>query len=102
MMFPFSQFGLRKLRSTSSRLGRAHLPRVGYRPFLELLENRLAPATLTVNEIADNNDFNSSTLTGSLRGCIEYANGSSGNTINFDPNVFATPQTITLSQALNT
>ena len=47
---------LKAQQITSSRrpTKRTGKPRRGYRPGVECLENRLAPATLTVNSLADN------------------------------------------------
>jgi CSLREA domain-containing protein len=75
--------------------------------FLEGLETRLLPSVaLVVNSLADNTDVDGVVT---LREAIEAANanttvgdavhdGSGGiDTITFDPTVFATPQTITLT-----
>jgi len=65
------------------------------RPSLEALEDRLVPAGFTVNSIGDTGA--GSGLLGDLRYCIAQANSTAGDdTITFDSNVFATPQTITL------
>jgi hypothetical protein len=62
------------------------------RPGLLGLEDRLLLTTFLVNSTSDNNS------TGTLRAEIAAANASPGaNTIEFDPNVFATPLTINLS-----
>jgi hypothetical protein len=59
---------------------------------LEALEDRSLPSTFTVTSILDNGDV------GTLRWAIDQANATTGaNTIDFDPTVFGTPQTITLS-----
>ena len=101
-MVPSSLFGLRKFSSPRPRSPRARPQQVRFRPLLELLENRLAPATLTVNETGDNYDFTPATsltgATGSLRGCI--VNAADGDTITFANSLAG--QTITLTQALNT
>src|SRR5262249_35748914 len=63
---------------------------------LEMLEDRWVPSTFTVNSTADLGT--GSGMAGDLRYCLTQANSSSGaNAIVFDPTVFATPQTITLS-----
>src|SRR5262249_45317985 len=59
-----------------------------YRPRLESLEDRLAPATLTVTTNADSG-------AGSLRGAIAAA--ASGDTINFAADGLTGSQTITLT-----
>ncbi len=63
---------------------------------LEVLEGRALLATFTVNSLGDaglgSNDA------GDLRYCIDQANADNqANTIVFDPTVFSTAQTITLS-----
>jgi CSLREA domain-containing protein len=85
------------------RLGRSSKAQL----FLESLETRLLPAvTLVINSLADNTNVDGLVT---LREAIEAANanmtvgdavhdGSGGiDTINFDPSVFAAPQTITLT-----
>ena len=62
-----------------------------YRPALEILEDRLAPATLTVLNTTDSS-------AGSLRSEIGLA--ANGDQIVFDPTVFATPQIIVLNSTL--
>jgi hypothetical protein len=62
---------------------------------LEILEDRTVPSTFMVNSIGDTGAGSGST--GDLRYCITQANLGGNNTIQFDPTVFATPQTITLS-----
>jgi hypothetical protein len=65
-------------------------PRV--RPALEVLEHRTVPSTFTVTNLLDDGSV------GSLRWAVGQANATGGDeTIDFDPTVFATPQTITLS-----
>ncbi len=69
----------------------------------EGLEGRvlLAATIYTVNAITD--DGVGSQNTGDLRYCIDQANAnanSAGSVIQFDPTVFGTPQTITLSSTL--
>jgi hypothetical protein len=67
-----------------------------FRPALEVLEDRWVLSTFTVNSIADLGA--GSGMAGDLRYCITQANSSSGaNAIVFDPTVFATARTITLS-----
>src|SRR5262245_20879467 len=62
-----------------------------FRPILEALEDRLAPASFTVTTNAD-------TGTGSLRAAVVAANKTGGsNLLTFDPTLFATAQTITLT-----
>src|SRR5262245_62490994 len=62
-----------------------------FRPRLEPLEDRLAPATFTVRNTNDSG-------ADSLRQAIIDANAASGaDTIAFDGTVFNTPQTITLT-----
>jgi hypothetical protein len=78
------------------------------RPAVEALEDRLAPAVLTVNSTADDTTAGDQLVT--LREAIAAANGDSAtdlgqagsgaDAIVFDPALFATPQTITLSGAL--
>jgi hypothetical protein len=63
----------------------------GARLLLEALEGRIAPATFTVPNINDSG-------AGSLRQAILDANAlSDADLIQFDPTVFATPRTITLT-----
>ena len=63
------------------------------RPALEALEERRLLSTFTVTSIADDGSA------GTLRYEIGQANSNAGvaDTINFDPTVFATPQTIPLT-----
>jgi hypothetical protein len=62
---------------------------------VELLENRTVPSTFTVLNTLDDGSV------GSLRWAVGQANTSSGpDTIVFDPTVFSTPQTITLTGGL--
>ncbi|HLJ95402.1 MAG TPA: choice-of-anchor Q domain-containing protein [Gemmataceae bacterium] len=89
MSFPYLPRWLGKQSQGSQTIGRpGQRPKKGFRPRLEILEDRLAPATLTVINTNDSG-------TGSLRAAISAAN--SGDTINFDPVSFATPRTITLT-----
>jgi hypothetical protein len=68
---------------------------------LEALEDRLAPSVYTVTSTGDTGA--GSGLNGDLRYCITQANANAGtNTIQFDSNVFGTPQTIILTSALPT
>src|SRR5579871_2080886 len=64
------------------------------------LEDRLTPNSYTVNATTDTGS--GSGTTGDLRYCITQANAntSSADTITFDPTVFATAQTITLTSSL--
>ena len=65
------------------------------RPIAMELEDRRLLSTFTVTSTADDGS------TGTLRWEISRANATQGaNTINFDPTVFATPQTITLTEGL--
>jgi hypothetical protein len=83
------------------KLGRRATRHVNGRPRLEILEDRLAPATYTVNAITDTGA--GSGLTGDLRYCINQANSTADvDTIVFDSTVFKTPQTITLGSTLPT
>src|SRR6516165_8962523 len=67
-----------------------------FRPALEALEHRWLPSTFTVNGTGDSGT--GSGLVGDLRYCITRANANAGpDTIVFDPTVFSTPQTITLT-----
>jgi hypothetical protein len=67
-----------------------------FRPALEALEHRWLPSTFTVNGTGDSGT--GSSLVGDLRYCITHANANAGpDTIVFDPTVFSTPQTITLT-----
>jgi hypothetical protein len=66
------------------------------RPALEVLEDRWCPSTYTVDRLGDSGAGRDNA--GDLRYCINQANAQSGeDTIVFDPGVFGTPQTITLS-----
>ena len=66
------------------------------RPVLEVLEGRVVLSTFTVNSLGDAGI--GSDDAGDLRYCINQANADDqANTIVFDPTVFGTPQTITLS-----
>ena len=59
---------------------------------VELLEDRTLPSTFTVLNTLDDGSV------GSLRWAVGQANAAGGaEAITFDPTVFATPQTITLS-----
>src|SRR5262245_14309041 len=60
---------------------------------LEALEDRSLPSTFTVLNALDDGSV------GSLRWAVGQANSQTGaDTIDFDTGVFATPQTITLTQ----
>src|SRR6516165_9456675 len=75
--------------------------RAHFRPWLEALENRLAPSVFTVNSTGDTGTGIG--LNGDLRYCITKADTNAGtNTIKFDPTVFGSPHTITLTSALPT
>jgi CSLREA domain-containing protein len=75
---------------------RKYRRRRGWRPLLEVLEDRLVPAnTYTVNALTDTGA--GSGLAGDLRFCVTRADADPGSTIVFDATVFATPQTITLN-----
>src|SRR5258707_12214901 len=63
-----------------------------FRPFLEVLEDRTVLSTLQVTSVGDSG-------TGTLRQEIQSA--VNGDTIVFDPTVFATPQTISLTSQLS-
>jgi hypothetical protein len=69
--------------------------RAPYRLGIERLEDRVVPTTFTVENT-------NSTGAGSLYAAVQSANGntSSASLINFDPAVFSTPQTITLTNSL--
>jgi hypothetical protein len=73
-----------------------HQHRLRRRPVLEVLEGRVVLSTFTVNSLGDAGS--GSNDAGDLRYCINQANANDqANTIVFDPTVFSTPQTITLS-----
>jgi hypothetical protein len=86
----------------AERRSRAKPARKSMRLFVELLEDRTVPSTFTVNELLDTHAVNlisGTDATGniSLRSAIEAADHLGGDqTIQFDPGVFAVPQTITL------
>jgi predicted outer membrane repeat protein len=77
-------------RSKTFQVRQSRQSRLGLRPQLELLEGRDLPSTFTV---VNTNDAGA----GSLRDAVAQANLGGTNTINFDPTVFAAPQTITLT-----
>jgi hypothetical protein len=59
---------------------------------LQALEDRTVPSTFTVTNLLDDGSV------GSLRWAVGQANATGGDqTVDFDPTVFATPQTITLA-----
>ncbi len=82
-----------------SRPGRARASdRRRLRPGLLALEDRRLLATFTVTSIADTLTGGDPT-TGTLRWAVEQANSATdASTIDFDPTLFATPKTITLTQ----
>ena len=87
----------RASRKRARRSKRRHSHRLTFHPVFDVLEDRLAPATVT-------NISNSSAVIGSLPWAVNQANiDTSGTTItiDFDPVVFATPQTIMLAGTLN-
>src|SRR6516225_3436855 len=66
-------------------------------PAVIALEGRALLATFTVNSTADDGS------TGTLRWAVAQANANTnpaGSVINFDPVLFSTPQTITLTSTL--
>ena len=64
------------------------------RPRLEWMEDRTLLSAITVTNTLDDGSV------GSLRWAVEQANAGGGaETINFDPALFNTPQTITLTPA---
>src|SRR5262245_8200494 len=79
---------------TSMTRSHSHLTRrrrAGFRPRLETLEDRTAPAVFTVTNTADSGP-------GSLRQAVLAANAAAGaDSIAFDPAVFAKPQTIQMA-----
>src|SRR5690348_9805442 len=79
----------------SRRIGRRAGPgwiRGRFRPVLLELEGRRLPSMFTVTSTNDNGG------SGTLRSAVLQADSAGGsNTIAFDPTVFATPQSITLS-----
>jgi hypothetical protein len=90
---------IRRLQTSSAPRGNLRI-RGRCRPHLEALEDRLVPSSIyIVNSTGDTGT--GSGLTGDLRYCITQANSAgAGNFIDFDPIVFNTPQTITLTSAL--
>lgn len=76
-------------------------PSTRFRLRLAALEDRLAPATFTVNAVSDTGA--GSGAAGDLRYCITQANATAGaDAVVFDPALFATAQVITLASALPT
>jgi hypothetical protein len=66
---------------------------------IDTLEDRAVPATFTVNALTDTGT--GSGVLGDLRYCLTQANSTVGtDTINFDPTLFFTPQTINLGSGL--
>ncbi len=66
------------------------------RPRLQFLEQRLAPATFTVNALGDANVGTANS--GDIRYCLGKA--ANGDIVNFDATLFSTPQTINVSTQL--
>src|SRR5262245_11797659 len=78
----------------SVRTGRIDLPRQDrfFRPWLEILEDRLAPASFLVTNLSDDPN-----LVGSLRHAVDAANALGGaNTITIAPSIGG--QTISLAR----
>jgi predicted outer membrane repeat protein len=106
-MFSTWFFGKRKSASSSRRQGQARRPKARFRPQLEILEDRLAPAFFMVTTTADNlaptitaghaGTANDPYLAPTLRSAIYAAESDSqrDNTITFDPSLAG--QTITLN-----
>ena len=69
-------FGVRDLDSRDSRRGKSWQPRFRFAPRLEWLENRLAPAILTVSSLADSGV---GTLRAAILNSINHQNGGTGN-----------------------
>src|SRR5262249_8699204 len=72
------------------------------RLFLQALEDRTVPNTFTVTLLSDTGASTDATH-GDLRYCLtqaQEAHSPGADTINFDPSVFATPQTIMLADSL--
>lgn len=78
------------------------LGKPGCHPSIETLEDRVVPSVFIVNELSDTHAVNLATGTDaggkiSFRSAIEAADSLGGDqTIQFDPNLFASDQTITL------
>ena len=87
----------RKLRQRFEVATRpVHHRRLRRRPDLEVLEGRALLSTFTVNSLGGVGSGSGDS--GDLRYCINLANADDqANTIVFDPTMFSTPQTITLS-----
>ena len=87
------------IRKTRSKSAARKVSRPRFRPRFDVLEDRMVPSGVTVI-----NTSNSSTVSGSLPWAVSQANSDTSGgpfTINFDPTVFATPQTIALAATLN-
>ncbi|MBI1917437.1 MAG: right-handed parallel beta-helix repeat-containing protein [Planctomycetes bacterium] len=81
-----------RLLNRTSTINNQNARRRTFRPFLEVLEDRTVLSTLQVTSVGDSG-------TGTLRQAIQSA--VNGDTIAFDPTVFATPQTISLTSQLS-
>ena len=83
----------RRVKNAGTTVKRMDRARLGRRPpDFDRLEERRLLAIFTVTNTLDDGS------TGSLRWAVAQANATSGaNTIDFDADVFSTPQTITLS-----
>ena len=91
-------WALRASRRGARRSKRRLSERLRFRPLVDLLEDRLAPSTYMVtNTMNDGSN-------GSLPWAVNQADSDTSGgpvAINFDPTVFATPQTIGLAGSLN-
>jgi predicted outer membrane repeat protein len=106
-MFSSFFFGKRNWGMYSNRREQSNRPKGLFRPQLEALETRLAPATLVVNTTTD--EFDGGIGSGnpppgadgklSFREALSFAQGLGGQGLQiiFDPSVFSTPQTINLT-----
>src|SRR5579871_2797511 len=94
---------LPRLKGSRSARTRQHGPEL----LLEPLEDRCVPSVFVVNDLGDKHAVDlmsgmDAVGTVTLRSAVEAANYQGGDqTIQFDPNVFAIPQTIKLSGALD-
>src|SRR5262245_43941725 len=80
--------------------GSSHRRSASARPRLEVLEDRLAPATYTV--ISDGDTGTGAGLSGDLRYCIQQVNFDYGGDIVFDSSFSGTARQITLTSNLPT